>query len=34
VNAQTIKTFVDGLEVSDKVKNELKQITPQNFTGI
>jgi len=34
VNAETIKAFVDRLEVSDKVKNELKQITPQNFTGI
>ena len=34
VNAQTMSLFVDGLDVSDKVKNELKQITPQNYTGI
>jgi adenylosuccinate lyase len=34
VNAQTIAVFVDGLQVSDTVKNELKKITPQNYTGI
>jgi adenylosuccinate lyase len=34
VNAQTIAEFVDGLQVSDSVKNEIKAITPQNYTGI
>jgi adenylosuccinate lyase len=34
VNAQTIAVFVDGLNVNDKVKGELKLITPQNYTGV
>jgi adenylosuccinate lyase len=34
VNAQTIAEFVDTLKVDDNVKNELKAITPQNYTGI
>ncbi|MEB0261365.1 MULTISPECIES: adenylosuccinate lyase [unclassified Mucilaginibacter] len=34
VNAQTIAEFVDGLQVNDSVKNEIKAITPQNYTGI
>ena len=34
VNAQTIAAFVDGLQVSESVKNEIKAITPQNYTGI
>ncbi|RYU92248.1 adenylosuccinate lyase [Mucilaginibacter terrigena] len=34
VNAQTIAGFVDGLQVSDAVKNEIKAITPQNYTGV
>ncbi|ASU34604.1 adenylosuccinate lyase [Mucilaginibacter xinganensis] len=34
VNAQTIAVFVDGLQVSDKIKEELKKITPGNYTGI
>jgi len=34
VNAQTIAEFVDGLDVSEEVKNEIKAITPQNYTGI
>jgi adenylosuccinate lyase len=34
VNAQTIAEFVDGLDVSEDVKNEIKAITPQNYTGI
>ncbi|MES2265697.1 MAG: adenylosuccinate lyase [Bacteroidota bacterium] len=34
VNAQTIADFVDGLQVSESVKNEIKGITPQNYTGI
>jgi adenylosuccinate lyase len=34
VNAETIAVFVDTLQVSDKVKQELKQLTPSNYTGI
>jgi adenylosuccinate lyase len=34
VNAQTIAEFVDTLQISDSVKEELKAITPQNYTGI
>jgi adenylosuccinate lyase len=30
----SISNFIDTLEVSDKIKLELKQITPQNYTGI
>jgi adenylosuccinate lyase len=31
---QSIHSFIDGLNVSDAIKTELKQITPQNYTGI
>lgn len=34
INATSIAAFVDTLEVSDSVKTELKNITPQNYTGI
>jgi len=34
INAQSIAAFIDTLNVSDKIKAELKEITPQNFTGI
>jgi len=34
INKETIHNFVDGLNVDDSVKEELKQITPQNYTGI
>ncbi|MES2108146.1 MAG: adenylosuccinate lyase [Bacteroidota bacterium] len=34
VNAQTIAEFVDGLSVSDEIKQEIKKITPHNYTGI
>lgn len=34
INAQSIANFIDTLEVSDEIKNELKQITPSNYTGI
>ncbi len=33
VDAQSIATFVDSLQVSDAVKNELKAITPHGYTG-
>ncbi|WP_347838168.1 adenylosuccinate lyase [uncultured Draconibacterium sp.] len=34
INKETIHNFVDGLDVSEEVKAELKAITPQNYTGI
>lgn len=34
INAQTIAEFVDGLDVNENTKQELKNITPQNYTGI
>jgi adenylosuccinate lyase len=34
ITKQSISTFIDGLKVSDKVKKELRKISPQNFTGI
>ncbi|MDB5118317.1 MAG: purB [Mucilaginibacter sp.] len=34
VNAQTIAEFVDTLQVGDSVKEEIKKITPGNYTGI
>ena len=33
VNAATIAEFIDTLNVSDKVKEELKRITPHSYTG-
>jgi adenylosuccinate lyase len=34
VTQETLHAFIDGLKVSDAVKNELKSITPHNYTGI
>lgn len=34
VNEQTIKGFIDTLEVSPEVKAELLKITPWNYTGL
>lgn len=34
INQESIATFIDGLEVSEAVKQELKNITPFNYTGI
>lgn len=34
INKDAIHNFVDGLDVSDTIKEELKAITPQNYTGI
>jgi adenylosuccinate lyase len=34
INAGTIAEFVDTLNISDSVKDELKKITPLNYTGI
>lgn len=34
INKESISRFIDELEVSNEVKQELKQISPQNYTGI
>lgn len=34
ISQQSIANFIDTLEVSDEIKNELKAITPENYTGI
>jgi len=34
ITQKTIADFIDTLEVSEAIKNELKVITPSNFTGI
>ncbi len=34
INATTIASFIDTLEVTDAVREELKAITPYNYTGI
>jgi adenylosuccinate lyase len=34
VNAKSIASFIDTLNVNDTIKTELKSITPSNYTGI
>ena len=34
ITQQSIASFIDTLEVSDAIKDELKVITPSNYTGI
>ncbi len=34
ITAKSMADFIDGLDVSDSVKMELKQITPQNYIGM
>ncbi|MFV0606344.1 MAG: adenylosuccinate lyase [Niabella sp.] len=34
ITKQSIQNFIKGLKVSAAVKKELKQITPQNYTGV
>ena len=34
INKEAIHSFIDGLEISEEVKKELKQISPQNYTGV
>ena len=34
INKTTIHEFIDSLNISTKIKNELKKISPQNYTGI
>ena len=34
ITQQSIADFIDSLDVSEEIKNELKMITPSNYTGI
>ncbi|WP_136481855.1 adenylosuccinate lyase [Cognatitamlana onchidii] len=34
INQNSISSFIDTLEVSDTIKEELKRISPSNYTGI
>jgi adenylosuccinate lyase len=34
INPDTISKFIDGLDVSEKLKIELRKITPFNYTGV
>ncbi len=34
VTRETLSAFIETLKISDSVKHEMKQITPQNYTGI
>ena len=34
INEKAIREFIDKLDVSDSVKEELRRITPRNYTGI
>lgn len=34
VTAETISTFIDELEIEEPIKEELRKITPWNYTGI
>ena len=34
INEQSIHKFIDSLNLSETIKNELKNVTPQNYVGI
>jgi adenylosuccinate lyase len=34
IDKKSIHNFIDGLDVNESIKTELKQISPQNYTGI
>ena len=34
INKASLHLFIDQLAVSDAVKNEMKAISPQNYTGV
>lgn len=34
ITAESIRTFIDGLDVAENIKEELRRITPRNYTGI
>ncbi len=34
ITNETMSRFIETLDVSESIKEELRQITPQNYTGI
>ena len=34
IDKKAIHNFIDGLDVSEELKKELKAITPHNYTGV
>jgi len=34
ITQQSIHEFIDGLDINEQIRNELKQITPFNYTGV
>jgi adenylosuccinate lyase len=34
IDRKAIADFIDDLDVSESIKGELKQITPENYTGV
>ena len=34
ITAESIDTFINGLDVSEQIKSELRNITPSNYTGL
>ncbi|MBQ2002755.1 MAG: adenylosuccinate lyase, partial [Bacteroidaceae bacterium] len=34
ITAESIANFIDGLDVSEDIKAELRQITPHSYTGV
>jgi adenylosuccinate lyase len=34
VDKNSLHEFIDKLDINDNIKNELKQISPYNYTGI
>jgi adenylosuccinate lyase len=34
ITEESIRTFIEGLDVSEEIKAELRVITPWNYTGI
>jgi adenylosuccinate lyase len=34
IDKKALHDYIDGLKISQKVKTELKSITPENYTGI
>ncbi|MCD8260374.1 MAG: adenylosuccinate lyase, partial [Bacteroides sp.] len=34
ITAESIREFIDTLDVNEKIKNELREITPHNYTGV
>ncbi len=34
INRDSMHLFIEGLDIDSRIKDELKQITPQNYTGV